>query len=335
MAEKPGHPESKAPPDAAGPRSDSHANRSRRADPEDQQLVRRITEQVLRRLRAISDNGPNDNRAAQLRPTIGVCTGDYSQFQDRPDLRAEGRAAPSGSDASAPHTPNAPDASAGPPPASSSASLSQTQATSQADVLSGFVTAARLEEAMRQASDGRALLAADARLTPLAADFARENPDRIRRLSRSSTSASHGEGRLAPWMVWVQGDAPAVEQTLDSLGEPIMRSSATQLADALRGLVDGLRGGRVAGGLLLVSSAAWATVSANRVPMLRAVVASDPDSAREAIDQVQANVVIVDYRRWRPDRLGPLLRWIARATPKRPSPQLARELSEMARLSGW
>ena len=65
----------------------------------------------------------------------------------------------------------------------------------ESTVLSGLVTAEQLQQAIEASNAGRAVLAPDARLTPLANDLVRQHPEKICRLGDGDEPASRGGER--------------------------------------------------------------------------------------------------------------------------------------------
>ena len=181
---------------------------------EDQKLIEIIAEQVLEVLRRRQgpgaegrEDGPGDRgqqetggRAPrdEVRPPIGVCTGDYSQFPELQKRRRAGAARP-----------------AAPP-------------------LTGIVTAEQLQRAMDTATDGVVHLADDARLTPLANDLAREHPQRVRRGGRPIASppayrtAPSAKASCGPVLTGIV-TAEQLQHAADTAGDGV-----AQLADSAR-----------------------------------------------------------------------------------------------------
>lgn len=219
---------------------------------------------------------------AEIHPPIGVCTGDYSKFEE-----LKGRL-------------NAPS------PASSSAGQAEPLPipTDQA-ALTGIVTEQQLREAMQRDAQGVALIAADARLTPLANDLAREKPQQVKRMGQSAdarqmhTRAANPTGSALPWLIWCDGRCPAVDLIQQRYAAQLRRTAArtdpaavSNLALDLAGLV---RSGQVAGGLLFVATAARAMCFANRCRSLRAVLGTCDEAVQQGIDELGANVLVVEY----------------------------------------
>lgn len=254
---------------------------------DDEQLVQRIAEQVIK---ALGQPGA----PAPVHPPAGQCTGDYAKFTDRPDLAPEGRQDP--------------------PPA--------------APVLRGIITAQQLQEAV--AKEGIATIAADARLTPLAADYAREHPSQVSRAAASASAPGFGPR----YLYWAAGHCPAVQELASSHPSQLLPSAAarssTGLLQAIRDLAAGVSRGDVAGGLLFVDDAARATVLANACPALRAVTGRDADAVRRAIESVAPNVLVIEHTRIPVSLIGSMAELMLAHDP-RPSPTLVRELETMRR----
>lgn len=282
------------------------------------ELVRQITEQVLAALRQRGLAGPNADAAqpprADVRPPIGVCTGDYSQF---PELA--GRATPPASVRQG-ETAEAPPLIA---------------------ALGGIVTVRQLQDALRGSVDGVVHLADDARLTPLAADFVREHPHKVRRTQEAQPAAESGHaspaghpGHALPWAWWIDGQCPAAEQIVAqrrgivrALG--VNRSPQSTL-EAVKRIAELVRGRQIVGGLLFVGSAAAAMCMANRSPSLRAVQGSCEQAVEQGIDAISPNVLVIEYPWARPEAMAAM---VDRMTRKRPTtvPHVERQLADLQR----
>ncbi len=145
----------------------------------DPQLVAQITKAVIDALSS-SPDGSRAQGAAAIKPPIGVCTGDYSQFSDRPDLTATSAKTTAPATATGDAVPSA---SAAPP-------------------ISGIITAQQLQSAIASAPDGVAVIAHDARPTPLANDFIREHPAKVRRADAVSSGLKRPAPIGQPWLWW-------------------------------------------------------------------------------------------------------------------------------------
>ncbi len=273
----------------------------------DEQLVKLVTEQVLAALRAKRTG----TTPARIDPAIGVCTGDYSQFTDRPDLAGGGGGGRSAK----------PQAAMSPQPVA----------------LGGIVTADQLQHAIASSSDGIALLAADARLTPLAADFAREHPEKVRRGAGAANRRSGADAASTPWLWWADGHCPAVQSVTGKHRQRLRPSAAGRNASGLLQVVRDLKAGladhSLTGGLLFVASAARAALLAYRCPGVRAVVGTCQEAVDEAIRDLGANVLIVEYPYTNEQKLASMVDAMLSRNPEA-SPHLERELAELHRSPG-
>lgn len=273
----------------------------------DQQLVQRIAEQVIAQLNGGGAPRPrNGQTPTPIKAPIGVCTGDYSQFTDRPDLVG---ARQSKVDAA---------------PSVYSGGSAKPQAAGPA--LTGFVTGRQVD-----AIEGTVLpLAFGAKLTPLARDRAKERGLTIRRVG--ATGAAGAKAQATTWHWWIAGHCPAVEQLTGEMKQRLSPISAkrelSQLHRVAAELAKKVKAGASAGGVLFVPTAAQAICYANRCPSLRASVATCGEAVEQAIDQLAANVLVVEY----PHHGGQAMRAMVERfiTADRPSlPRVESQLKEL------
>ncbi|MAE62845.1 MAG: hypothetical protein CMJ18_01115 [Phycisphaeraceae bacterium] len=273
-----------------------------------QKLVEQIARQVVEILRARGANATDAPGAAAagtapIRPPLGICTGDYSKFPELRD-RMPGHAAP--------------------PPAPP-AELVESVA------LTGIVTANQLQEAMDAAPDGVAVLATDARLTPLANDLARQEPDRIRRATaQAAASGAAGVTVATGWLWWSDGPCPVVDEVVRQRRDRIQPLHAGQLAQAIRDIAGQMHGGRIPGALLFVHSAARAMCYANRCPSVRAVVGTCGEAVEQGISEMGANVLVIEHPHVGPAAMSAMVDRMIQQVPNVPT-QVQRDLAEMAR----
>jgi len=198
-------------------------------------------------------------------------------------------------------------------------------------VLSGIVTAQQLGDAI--ARQGVAHLAHDARLTPLASDFAREKPDQVLRGTDLSTDARVSGGR---WLYWADGHCSAVQSVTASHRDRLLPSGASRtqegLVQAVRSLSQGVAQGDVVGGLLFVSNAAYAGVLAGACANLRSVVGTGEQSVKQALHTIAPNVLIIEYPHTAAQTLASMVKLMTAQSP-RPMPQLMRQLDVLRGLS--
>lgn len=277
----------------------------------DAKLVELIAEQVLAALRA------EGNPRADVRPPIGQCTGDYSKFPELAGRLYKPRAETT----------------------ATVAESSQARGrAAEAVALSGIVTANQLQAAIEAASDGVAVLAADARLSPLAADFVREHPRKVRRGGVESAAASatnHAANATLPWMWWIDGACPVVSQVTAERGSQLARaaslgSGTAALGQVVRDLAAAIKSHRVLGGLLFVHNAARAMCLANRCQSIRAVVGTCGEAIEQGITELGANVLVIEYPHHGPRAVAAMVDRFMQQPPRVP-PAVERELAELHR----
>lgn len=195
-----------------------------------------------------------------------------------------------------------------------------------ARVLTGFITARRLQDA----GSTTVVIAADARLTPLARDYARERKLTITR--GSDLSARPATQTDTPvFMTWADGACPAVAATTRRLAERLtpVRVGDNALHVAIGDLARAVSAERAAGGVLFVRSAARAACYANRCPSLRAVVGTCGEAVEQGINELGANVLIVEYPHHGAKAIDAMVERFTAAAPATP-PDVAVNLKELA-----
>jgi hypothetical protein len=183
-------------------------------------------------------------------------------------------------------------------------------------------------------------LADDARLTPLAADFVREHPHKIKHghatpVPQTARAMPSGNpGHALPWAWWIDGQCPVVDQIV-AQRRGIMRAlgvnrSPQSTLDAVKRLAELVRARQICGGLLFVSNAAAAMCMANRCPSLRAAQGSCEQAVAQAIDGIGPNVLVIEYPWTRPEAMEAM---VQRMTSKRPVslPHVERQLVDLQR----
>lgn len=256
----------------------------------DAQLVQRIADQVMAAMRA-RGGLPG---AAQVRPPAGVCTGDYSKFQELSPPAVERSAKP------------------------------------QAAALAGIITAEQLRDAIKASPDGVAHLAADARLTPLAADYARDHAGAVQ---RTESRILNQKSRIStPWLWWADGHCPAVAalttRRRDRLTPITAERSAAGLLRVVRDLAAAVRGGRVSGGVLFVGNAALAMCYVNRCRSLRGVVGTCDEAVEQGVRDLGANVLVIEYPHVAGRAMEAMIERITAQPPRLPA-HVQRELSDL------
>lgn len=281
---------------------------------QDEQLISAIVQQVLAvlRERGVKAGGAGASGGtgggvprADVRPPLGTCTGDYSKFPELNRNRAE---------------------LSDPGSAKPQAAL----------VLTGIVTASQLQQAIGDSADGVATLAAEARLTPLANDFARQHPQKIRRASAGgdAVATSPSPAAALPWLWWIEGACPVVQKLTaerQSLLRPMSSGRvASSLGQVIRDLAGSIKAKTAQGGLLFVPNAARAMCMANRCPSLRAVVGTCTEAVEQGVRELGANVLVVEYVHHGPRAMEAMVDRMLQQSPSVP-PAMQRELADLNR----
>ena len=268
-----------------------------------QQLVEMVTREVLAVLAA---RGMMGGPPAPIQPPVGTCTGDYSKFEE---LR--GRLTGGGDQG---HVPPSLPAPAAPP-------------------LAGIVTARQLQDAIDASPDGVAAVAPDARLTPLANDLVRQEPQKIRRTAfAAATQTNPLAADDLPWLWWIDGQCPAATQITQQRAAVLQPSGSARhgaaLGQVVREVATALRSGRIAGGFLFVPNAARAMCFANRCASIRAVVGSCSKAVEQGVTELGANVLVIEYPHIAPTSMAAMVDRILRQPPKLPA-HVQRELNDL------
>lgn len=267
-----------------------------------QQLVEMVTREVLAVLAA---RGMMGGPPAPIQPPVGTCTGDYSKFEE---LR--GRL--TGGDDQGHVPPSLPTPAASP--------------------LTGIVTARQLQDAIDASPDGVAAVAPDARLTPLANDLVRQEPQKIRRTAFAAMQTNPLAADDLPWLWWIDGQCPAATQITQQRAAVLQPSGGARhgaaLGQVVREVATALRSGRIAGGLLFVPNAARAMCFANRCASVRAVVGSCSQAVEQGVTELGANVLVIEYPHVAPTSMAAMVDRILRQPPKLPA-HVQRELNDL------
>ena len=212
-----------------------------------------------------------------------------------------------------------------------------------------IVTARQLEDLHRQnGGNGHITLPYRARLTPLASDWIRTKKVAVGYSDLSAPSSAQGaevnakpqaaesasfvQGAILWWCDGACGPAKAAitahekESNLRSLDKP---ADATQLVPAIKRIASEVKSGRANGAVLLVQNGARATVFANRCPSLRAVLGTCMEAVEQGVQQVAANVLIIEYPYKTLQQIRNLLSRFTRAK-REMSEDVQRQLQELA-----
>lgn len=286
---------------------------------QERELIELITREVMLQLAARqAGNGTTavERADARIQPPLGTCTGDYSKF---PELAARLN-----------------------PPKVLSQNASDNAAAMQPSAqspLTGFVTENQLREAIKSSTSGVALLAADAKLTPLGNDFARQFPQKIRRtLANAARSGDIAKSNTPagdlPWQWWIQGQCPVVAAVTSERTARLRKMSAGNNQDNLvrvvRELALAIKSGTVAGGLLFVPSAARAMCLANRCQSIRAVVGTCGEAVEQGVRELGANVLVIEYPHHGPRAAAAMVERMMSQLPVVPA-SVQRDLADLHR----
>jgi len=228
-----------------------------------------------------------------------------------------------------------------------------------------FITARQLEDLHKShGGNGHVTLPYRARLTPLAADFVRARKlvlgyaevsaptgALVAGASNSVGSASRTAGAAAqqtvrsadptpiapgpPYVWWCDGPcgpakaAVVTEEKQTALRALHFKAHPTQIVPVIKSLAAEVKSGKVAGGVLLVQSAAQAIVYANRCKSLRAILGTCLESVEQGISQVAANVLIIEYPHKNLPQIRNMLSRFLRA-PRTLSDDVKRQIEEFA-----
>ena len=231
----------------------------------------------------------------------------------------------------------APPAQISPPIGTCTAGDSTPQPTTSVVPLTGIVTARQLQEAMDAADDGVAVLATDARLSPLANDLARQHKELIRRASACDVGAPRSGAQASadsPWLYWIMGRCSVAERIIVERPGRLSKMNASPTPDALpqvlRDLAGAVKGRSAPGGVLFVSSAARVACYANRCPSIRAVVGTCSKAVEQGVDDLGANVLVIEYAHHGPESMGAMVDRMIQQVPNVP-PQVQRDLGDLQR----
>jgi ribose 5-phosphate isomerase RpiB len=194
-----------------------------------------------------------------------------------------------------------------------------------------IVTARQLEDLYRaNGSNGHVVLPYRARLTPLAQDWVKakrvalgysdvSKPGNGAGVTIASATAPSGDPGKADaccskcaehsgpccgstsFLWWCDGPCGPAKAALgaiekESTVKPLdIQSTAAQIVPVVKNLAAEVKAGHAAGGILMVQSGAAALVYANRCPSLRAILGTCQDAVEQGIQQVAANVLVIEY----------------------------------------
>ena len=213
-------------------------------------------------------------------------------------------------------------------------------------------TARQLEELHK--SNGHVTLPVGARLTPMAHDWTRSRKvavvyDGQLTPAAGAASAARSSAVQAPQAIapssapapagqilwWCDGPCGAAKAALAAVGREAnvapmtINAELKFLVGAIKHLAKEIKSDRAAAGILLVQSGAAAAVYANRCPSLRAILGTCRDAVQQGLDQVGANVLIVETPHQTLQQVRNVLSLFVRMR-RTPSEDVNRQLAELA-----
>jgi hypothetical protein len=175
-------------------------------------------------------------------------------------------------------------------------------------------TARQLEDLWKaNGSNGQVTLPYRARLTPMASDWIKSKRIQIgysdldpsaavaKAKEAQATIAAAGASSGAPYLWWCDGPCGTAKAALmgqakeANLAEAPVPSDAGRLVTTIKLLAGEVKNHKAAGAILMVQSGATALVYANRCPSLRAIVGTCFETVEQGIQQVAANVLVIEY----------------------------------------
>jgi hypothetical protein len=168
-----------------------------------------------------------------------------------------------------------------------------------------FYTARQLESLLKET--GKVVLPYRARLTPLAQDWIRKTKVPVgygdveeKPFCEGSKNPASPPKSEPKYLWWCDGPCGSAKAALMNAGREARLEAMAILEDssrvlsAIRHLADEVKSGSAAGGILIVKRAPVATVYANRSSSLRAIVGTSLPTVEAGINELAANVLILE-----------------------------------------
>ena len=220
-----------------------------------------------------------------------------------------------------------------------------------------IVTARQLEDLHRQnGGNGRVVLPYRARLTPLAQDWVRSkrvalgysdagaiasaaSPATEVDSSACCTKCAHDTGKCcsssSTYLWWCDGPCGPAKAALvafekeSSLRPLDLPQDARRVAEVVKSIAQQVKSSQAQAAVLMVQSGAVATVFANRCPSLRAVLGTCLESVEQGIQQLGANVLVIEYPHRTLQQMKNMIGRFVRARRELPE-DVRRQLQELA-----
>jgi energy-coupling factor transporter ATP-binding protein EcfA2 len=119
--------------------------------------------------------------------------------------------------------------------------------------------------------------------------------------SKEKTTTPPSAPTPGSFLWWCDGPCGTAKAALSaqaresSLGQIDIPSEPTKLVTVIRKIAAEIKSNKAPGALLMTQSAAAALVFANRCPSLRAIVGTCLETVEQGLNQVAANVLIIEY----------------------------------------
>ena len=155
---------------------------------------------------------------------------------------------------------------------------------------------------------------------------------------RSADPTPIAPGSIAsglPYIWWCDGPcgpakaAVVTEEKQSALRASHVKAHPTLIVPVIKALAAEVKSGKIAGGVLLVQSAAQAIVYANRCKSLRAILGTCLESVEQGISHVAANVLIIEYPHKNLPQIRNMLSRFLRA-PRTLGEDVKRQIEEFA-----
>jgi len=171
-------------------------------------------------------------------------------------------------------------------------------------------TARQLEDLWKaNGSNGQVVLPYRARLSPMASDWIKAKRITIGYSDDGATKveskplkeAAISAPAAGSFLWWCDGPCGTAKAALSAqaresnLGQIDIPSEPTKLVSVIRKIAGEIKSNRAPGAMLMMNSAASALVFANRCPSLRAIVGTCMETVEQGLNQVAANVLIIEY----------------------------------------
>jgi ribose 5-phosphate isomerase RpiB len=211
-------------------------------------------------------------------------------------------------------------------------------------------TARQLEDLHK--ANGHVRLPVGSRVTPMASDWLRQRkiaivydnagtsrassaaPSSIvTSLPRSTFATTPAPAGLVLW--WCDGPcgqakAAIASQARETNLQPMqIPAEPKYIVGAVKHLASEIKNDRATAGVLLVQTGAAAVIFANRCPSLRAILGTCRDAVQQGVDQLAANVLVIEHPYQTLQQVRNLLSQFMR-TRREPSDDVKRQLQELA-----